>query len=112
MARLIYAMNISVDGYISDREGRFDWSVPTAELYETIIGLQGPAGTYLYGRRLYEMMAVWQTIHVDEGGSAMTPGLLEHERAYAAMWRGADKIVFSTTLAEPSTPRTRIERAF
>jgi dihydrofolate reductase len=112
MARLIYAMNTSLDGYISDRDGKFDWTVPTPEVFAAINELQRPIGTYLYGRRLYETMAVWETAHLDPRGPAFTPGLLELECEFAAMWRAADKIVFSTTLARASTPRTRIERAF
>jgi len=111
MARLIYAMNTSLDGYVSDRDGKFDWAAPTAELFTAIYELQRPMGTYLYGRRLYETMAVWETAHLEAGGPAFTPGLLELERDFAAMWRAADKIVFSTTLPRASTPRTRIERA-
>jgi dihydrofolate reductase len=111
MARLIYAMNTSLDGYISDRDGKFDWSDPTSELFTAIFELQRPMGTYLYGRHLYEAMAVWETAHLEPGGPAFTPGLLELEREFAAMWRAADKIVFSTTLPRASTPRTRIERA-
>jgi dihydrofolate reductase len=112
MARLIYVMNISLDGYISDRDGNFEWGVPGPEFYAAINELERPVGTYLYGRRMYEMMAVWQTAHLDAGGPAFTPGLLEFEREFAGLWRGADKIVFSTTLADASTPRTRLERAF
>ena len=112
MARLIYAMNTSLDGYISDRDGKFEWSVPTPELFAAFNDLQRPIGTYLYGRHLYETMAVWDTAHVEAGGPAFTPGLLELESEFAAMWRAADKIVFSTTLPRASTPRTRIERAF
>ena len=112
MARLIYAMNVSLDGYISDRDGRFDWSVPTPELFAAFNDLQRPVGTYLYGRRLYETMAVWDTAHLEPGGPAFVPGLGELEREFATMWRAADKVVFSTTLARASTPRTRIERTF
>jgi dihydrofolate reductase len=112
MARLIYAMNTSLDGYISDRDGKFEWGAPAPELFAAIYELQRPIGTYLYGRHLYETMAVWDTAHLDAGGPAFTPGLLELEREFAAMWRAADKIVFSTTLPRASTPRTRIERAF
>ena len=110
MARLIYAMNTSLDGYVADRDGRFDWSVPTAELFGAIYELQRPMGTYLYGRRLYETMASWQTAHLDTSGPAFIPGLLELEHKFAEMWRAADKIVFTTTLPSASTPRTRIER--
>jgi dihydrofolate reductase len=112
MAGLIYAMNTSLDGYVSDRDGRFDWAVPTPELFAAIYELQRPMGTYLYGRRLYETMAVWETAHLEAGGPPFVPGLLELEREFAAMWRAADKIVFSTTLPSASTSRTRIERAF
>jgi dihydrofolate reductase len=114
MARLIYAAITSLDGYmsdLSDRDGNFEWSVPTAEVFSAVLELERPIGTYLYGRRMYETMAVWETAHVDAGAPAFTPGLLELERDFAALWRAADKIVFSTTLARALTPRTRIERA-
>jgi dihydrofolate reductase len=111
MARLIYVMNTSLDGYISDREGKFDWSEPSAEMYSMFNNLLRPVGTYLYGRRLYETMAVWETAHVEPGAPAFTPGLGELEREFATLWRAADKVVFSTTLSSVATPRTRIERA-
>lgn len=112
MAKLIYVMNTSLDGYISDRDGKFEWTVPTAEVFAAINELQGRIGTYLYGRHLYETMAVWETAHLDAGGPAFVPGLGELEREFATMWRAADKVVFSTTLPRASTPRTRLERAF
>lgn len=108
MAKLVYAMNTSLDGYVTDRAGRIDWAVSSPELFAAILELQRPIGTYLYGRKLYETMAVWNTAHVRGDEPAFTPGILELERAFAAMWRAADKIVFSTTLTEPTTPRTRI----
>jgi len=111
MAKLIYVMNTSLDGYISDRDGNLNWADLTGEVFATITELVRPIGTYLYGRRMYETMAVWETAHLDPGGPAFTPGLLELEREFAAIWRAADKIVFSTTLPRASTPRTRIERA-
>lgn len=110
MARLIYAMNISLDGHISDRDGNFGWSIPTPEFYAAINDLQRSVGTYLYGRRLYETMAVWDTVHLAPGAPAFTPGLQEYEREFATMWRAAEKVVFSTTLTSVSTPRTRLER--
>jgi dihydrofolate reductase len=110
MAKLIYMMNISLDGYISDREGKFDWSEPSAEVFAMFNELERPIGTYLYGRRLYETMAVWETAHVEPGAPALMPGLGELEREFATLWRGAQKVVFSRTLPRVSTPRTRIER--
>lgn len=112
MARLIYAMNTSLDGHISDRDGKFEWAAPTPELFVAFNDLERPIGTYLYGRHLYETMAVWDTAHLETGGPAFTPGLLELEREFAALWRAADKVVFSTTLPRATTRRTRIERAF
>jgi len=111
MAKLIYMMNTSLDGYVADRDGKFEWSVPTAELFATFNELLRPIGTYLYGRRLYETMAVWDTAHL-QPGPAFIPGLGELEREFADLWRAADKIVFSSTLTQTSTSRTRIERAF
>jgi dihydrofolate reductase len=112
MAKLIYMMNTTLDGYVADRDGKFEWSVPTAELFATFNELLRPIGTYLYGRRLYETMAVWDTAHLQPGGPAFIPGLGELEREFADLWRAADKIVFSSTLTQTSTSRTRIERAF
>jgi dihydrofolate reductase len=111
MARLTYVAITSLDGYMSDGEGNFEWSVPTAEVFSAILELERPIGTYLYGRRMYETMAVWQTAHVAPGTPAFIPGLRELERDFAELWRAADKVVFSTTLGHASTPRTRIERA-
>jgi dihydrofolate reductase len=112
MARLIYAMNISLDGYISDRDGKFDWGTVSAEVFGAFTELERGVGTYLYGRRLYETMKVWDTAHLEPGGPAFSPGLLELEQEFATLWRAAEKIVYSTTLASASTPRTRIERVF
>jgi dihydrofolate reductase len=112
MARLIYVANVSLDGYVADRDGKFEWTTPTPEFFAAILELVRPIGTYLYGRRMYETMAVWDTAHLDPGAPAFTPGLLALERDFAAVWRGAGKIVFSTALPRASTARTRIERAF
>lgn len=112
MASLIYAMNTSLDGYIADREGDFTWATPGREFLEAINELERRAGTYLYGRRLYETMAVWDTAHLEPGAPAFVPGNGDLEREFADIWRAADKIVFSTKLSQPSTPRTRIERTF
>jgi dihydrofolate reductase len=112
MGALIYIMNKSLDGYTADREGDFNWAQPGREFLTTINALQRRAGTYLYGRRLYETMAVWDTAHVESGAPAFVAGNGDLEREFADLWRAADKVVFSTTLAQPSTPRTRIERTF
>jgi dihydrofolate reductase len=102
MARLIYSTIASLDGYIEDEDGRFDWAAPDQEMHELANELERPVGTYLYGRRMYETMVVWETV--------------EDERPFvqdfAEIWRSADKIVYSKTLAEASSARTRIERDF
>ncbi|MFD0774095.1 dihydrofolate reductase family protein [Streptomonospora algeriensis] len=105
MAKLIYSMIASVDGYIADTEGRFDWAEPDAEVMAFVNDHERPVGTYLFGRRMYEMMAVWET----------DPSLAEESplmRDFAGIWQAADKVVYSTTLEGPSTARTRLERRF
>ena len=109
MAKLIYIMNVSLDGYVADRDGDFNWTVPSREHFSAILELVRPVGTYLDGRRLYEMMAVWDTAHLDPNAPAYAPGLKELETDFANVWRSADKIVFSKTLERASTARTRIE---
>lgn len=103
MAKLIYAGMTSLDGYINDEEGKFDWGKPDDEVHAFVNDLERPIGTYLYGRRLYEVMRYWQD-----------PG--EHSeqvhRDYAEIWQAADKVVYSRTLDSTSTPRTRLEREF
>ena len=105
MAELKYTAITSLDGFIEDEEGRFDWAEPDAEVHTFVNDLERPIGTHLYGRRMYETMAVWQTIG-DE------PGLSAAEADFAEMWRALDKVVYSRTLAAVSTPRTRLERDF
>jgi dihydrofolate reductase len=105
MAALIYAAITSLDGYIEDPEGGFGWAMPDAEVHTFINDLERPIRTHLYGRRMYETMAVWQT--VSDG-----PDVPAAEADYAEMWRGLDKVVYSRTLDAVSTPRTRLERAF
>jgi dihydrofolate reductase len=104
MGRLVYTAICSLDGYTEDADGKFGWAMPDEEVHAFVNDLERPVGTYLYGRRMYETMAVWQTL----GG----PDLPAVENDYADIWRAADKVVFSTTLAAASTPRTRLERAF
>jgi dihydrofolate reductase len=105
MAKLLYVMNVSLDGYIADQDGKFDWGAPGEEYYAFINDLVRPVGTYLYGRRLYEMMQVWET---DPAAAAQSPGT----REFAEIWQSADKVVYSRTLAAASTTRTRLERDF
>jgi len=104
MAKLIYSAIASLDGYIEDEQGNFDWAAPDEEVHAFANELQRPLGTYLYGRRLYETMAAWETL-----GVAGQPSVLGE---FGELWRGADKIVYSTTLQSVSTARTRIERRF
>jgi len=103
-ARLIYASITSLDGYVADQHGSFDWSMPDDEVHSFVNELQRPIGTYLYGRRLYEVMLAWETM--------ATEGEPESLRQYADIWRAADKIVYSTTLDRATSARTRVERHF
>jgi dihydrofolate reductase len=105
VAKLIYSAIASLDGYIEDEDGRFGWARPDEEVHAFVNDLERPVGTHLYGRRLYETMAAWET----------DPSLAEHSPAmkdYAAIWQAAEKIVYSRTLDSVSTTRTRIEREF
>ncbi|SEJ63169.1 dihydrofolate reductase family protein [Demequina mangrovi] len=105
MGRLIYAFNCSLDGYINDVDGAFDWSVPDEELHDYFTDLCWTASTLLYGRRIYETMRVWEDLRGDpEQPRAM--------RDYAEAWCAAEKIVYSATLDDPGYPRTRVERGF
>src|ERR671917_2587814 len=105
MAKLIYAAIMSLDGYIEDEDGTFDWAAPDDEVHGFINELMRPAGTYLYGRRMYETMAVWET------DPSLTEGSPETSD-FAALWQAADKIVYSSTLPDVSTTRTVLERRF
>lgn len=105
MAQLIYTTNSSLDGYIEDRDGKFDWTAPDEEYFTFISNLVRGAGTYLYGRRLYESMRVWETDPNYAAGSPLT-------RDFAEIWQAANKIVYSTTLETVSTRRTQLERSF
>jgi dihydrofolate reductase len=104
MARLIYAAIASLDGYVADADGRFDWAEPDEEVHAAANDLERTVGTHLLGRRMYEVLAVWETL----GG----PDEPEVARDFAACWRAADKVVHSRTLASASTARTRIVRDF
>lgn len=105
MAKLIYVSNVSLDGYIEDEHGRFDWTAPEDDFFAFITDLVRPVGTYLYGRRLYDMMAVWET---DPALAAQS----ELRADFANMWQAANKVVYSTTLDAVSTARTRLEHNF
>jgi dihydrofolate reductase len=103
MAKLIYGTNTSLDGYIEDADGRFDWSEPVEEEHVFINELFRPVATHLYGRRLYEVMSVWES---------PDPAWPEYMQPFAEIWQTADKVVFSRTLESASTAKTRIERSF
>ena len=106
MAKLIYAAIASLDGYVEDEEGRSDWAMPDEEVHAFVNDLERPIGTYLYGRRMYETMAFWET-----ASTARTdePAVFWD---YAGIWRAAEKIVYSRALQTVSSARTRIEREF
>ena len=101
---LSYSAITSLDGYTADADGKFDWAAPDEEVFALINDLERGVGTYLYGRRMYEVMLYWETVSL-EGGSPAA-------RDFAAIWRSADKIVYSTTLRTASSARTRIEPRF
>jgi dihydrofolate reductase len=105
MAKLIYTVIASLDGYIEDAQGKFDWAMPDDEVHSFVNDLERPIGTYLYGRRLYEVMVFWETAHT----TANLPQVMGN---YAELWQAADKIVYSKTLDIVSSARTRIEREF
>ena len=102
MAKLIYAAISSLDGYVADEAGTFDWAVPDEEVHAFVNDLEREVGTYLYGRRLYDVMAGWET-------AASESPLL---RDFAEIWRAAEKVVYSRTLPEVTSSKTRIERVF
>lgn len=104
MARLIYSAIASLDGYVEDKSGAFDWAAPDAEVLAFVNELERPIGTYLYGRRMYETMRFWETADAD----ALDPG----SRGFMDIWRQAEKIVYSRTLRKPSSTRTQIVREF
>jgi dihydrofolate reductase len=105
MAKLIYSAICSLDAFIEDASGGFDWAAPDEEVHAYVNDLERPIGTYLYGRRMYETMTYWET-----EGSNSEDGAVSQD--YARVWRAAEKVVFSRTLEQPSTARTRIEPAF
>ncbi len=105
MAKLTYGAISSLDGFVADNDGTFDWAEPDAEVHAFVNDLERPAGTHLYGRRLYEVLVAWETIDTDRD---QPPFILD----FAQIWQAADKIVYSRTLESVSSARTRIEREF
>ena len=105
MAKLIYSAITSLDGYVADREGNWDWSAPDEEVHTAVNDLERPIGTHLFGRRMYEVLVVWEKPETFDDPSPVI-------REYAEIWQAADKVVYSTTLEEVSSERTRIEREF
>ena len=104
MGKLIYSPITSLDGFIEDEDGRFDWAAPDEEVHAFVNDLQRPIGTYLYGRRMYETMVFWETAATGDESAIF--------RDYAEIWRAAEKVVFSRTLETASSARTRIEATF
>ena len=105
MAKLIYAAIASLDGYVEDEAGSFDWSRPDEEVHGFVNDLERPIGTYLYGRRMYETMVFWETAGDDADETAVFAD-------FADLWRAADKIVYSRTLPAVTSAKTRLERSF
>jgi dihydrofolate reductase len=105
MARLIYSAIASLDGYVADENGNFDWAAPDEEVHRFVNDLERPIGTYLYGRRMYEVMKFWETAH-------SLPDQTSATKDYAEIWQAADKIVYSRALESVTTSRTRLEREF
>jgi dihydrofolate reductase len=104
VGNLVYSSIASLDGYVADEEGNFDWAAPDEEVHAFVNDLERSIGAYLYGRRLYEVMRFWEDADLTDQSAYI--------RGYAEIWRAADKFVFSSTLERVSTARTRLERTF
>jgi dihydrofolate reductase len=102
VAKLVYSAITSLDGYVADEEGRWDWSMPDEAVHAFVNDLSRPIGTWLLGRRMYDVLSAWETM--DDEDPVM--------RDFAEIWRSGDKVVYSRTLEAPSTARTRLEREF
>ena len=105
MAKLLYSAITSLDGYVVDDEGSFDWAAPDEAIHTFVNDLERPIGTYLFGRRMYDVMTYWETADTVPDQSAIA-------QDYARIWKAADKVVYSRTLETVSSERTRIERDF
>jgi len=104
MAKLTYLMLASLDGYVADEDGNFEWAEPDEDVHTLVNGLDRAVGTHLYGRRMYEVLVAWETLPLDDQPS--------YVREFAEIWRSADKVVYSSSLQAVSSARTRIERTF
>lgn len=104
MGELVYASLVSLDGYVADADGGFGWAEPDADVHTAVNDLVRTTTTYLYGRRMYDVLVAWETMDTD--------GAPEHYGDYQALWRAADKVVYSRTLTDVASERTRIERDF
>jgi dihydrofolate reductase len=105
VSKLIYSALASLDGYVEDADGSFDWAAPDEEVHAFVNDLERPIATYLYGRRMYETMAYWES----PANTADGPAAVQE---YGEIWRAADKVVYSRSLETVTTSRTRIEREF
>jgi dihydrofolate reductase len=105
VAKLTYSTIASLDGYVEDEQGKFGWAAPDEEVHAFVNELERPLGTYLYGRRMYETMVAWETMDTGPGRPAVI-------RDYAAIWRAAEKVVYSRGLKDPDSARTRLESEF
>jgi dihydrofolate reductase len=105
MPKLVYSAIASLDGYVADKDGNFDWAAPDEEVHAFVNDLERPVGTYLYGRRMYETMVAWETAHTWADQSPVT-------KDFTQIWQAAEKVVFSKTLESVSSSKTKIERDF
>lgn len=112
MAKLVYPMNVSLDGYMEDENGNLDWSISDDEIFAFWTDFQRSIGTYLYGRRMYESMRYWGVENPQTPVNYVDGERPEAMQTFARIWQKAQKVVFSQTLPEVSSPRTRIEREF
>jgi dihydrofolate reductase len=104
VSRLLFAALTSLDGFMADADGQFDWAMPDAEVHQFVNDLQRDVGLHLYGRRMYEVLVAWETMELEGEPDSIVD--------FAGIWRAADKVVYSKSLEEASSERTRIERAF